>query len=69
VAEKSSDLVVETDKLTKIYQNRQIALNDSGQEGPHEERGGTTELDGGDVLEHSIEVREQQPDCCAKARK
>src|SRR5436190_1782998 len=28
VAEKSSDLVVETYKLTKIYQNRQIALND-----------------------------------------
>jgi ABC-2 type transport system ATP-binding protein len=28
VAENSSDLVVETFKLTKIYQNRQIALND-----------------------------------------
>jgi ABC-2 type transport system ATP-binding protein len=28
VAESSSDLVVETFKLTKIYQNRQIALND-----------------------------------------
>jgi ABC-2 type transport system ATP-binding protein len=28
VAEKSSELVVETYKLTKIYQNRQIALND-----------------------------------------
>jgi ABC-2 type transport system ATP-binding protein len=28
VAEKSSDLVVETNRLTKIYQNRQIALND-----------------------------------------
>jgi ABC-2 type transport system ATP-binding protein len=28
VAENSSDLVVETYKLTKIYQNRQIALND-----------------------------------------
>jgi ABC-2 type transport system ATP-binding protein len=27
-AESSSDLVVETSKLTKIYQNRQIALND-----------------------------------------
>jgi ABC-2 type transport system ATP-binding protein len=27
-ADKSSDLVVETLKLTKIYQNRQIALND-----------------------------------------
>jgi ABC-2 type transport system ATP-binding protein len=27
-AEKASDLVVETYKLTKIYQNRQIALND-----------------------------------------
>jgi len=27
-ADKSSDLVVETSKLTKIYQNRQIALND-----------------------------------------
>ena len=28
MAEVSSDLVVETYKLTKIYQNRQIALND-----------------------------------------
>src|SRR5207245_204949 len=28
VADVSSDLVVETFKLTKIYQNRQIALND-----------------------------------------
>src|SRR5947209_14640988 len=28
VAENHSDLVVETFKLTKIYQNRQIALND-----------------------------------------
>src|SRR3982074_2386505 len=28
VAENPSDLVVETHKLTKIYQNRQIALND-----------------------------------------
>src|SRR5882672_12021113 len=28
VAEISSDLVVESFKLTKIYQNRQIALND-----------------------------------------
>ena len=28
MAEKSSELVVETFKLTKIYQNRQIALND-----------------------------------------
>jgi ABC-2 type transport system ATP-binding protein len=28
VAENASDLVVETYKLTKIYQNRQIALND-----------------------------------------
>jgi ABC-2 type transport system ATP-binding protein len=28
VAEKSSDPVVETQRLTKIYQNRQIALND-----------------------------------------
>jgi ABC-2 type transport system ATP-binding protein len=28
VAEKSSELVVESYKLTKIYQNRQIALND-----------------------------------------
>src|ERR1700704_3810569 len=28
VAENPSDLVVETYKLTKIYQNRQIALND-----------------------------------------
>jgi ABC-2 type transport system ATP-binding protein len=28
VAENSSELVVETFKLTKIYQNRQIALND-----------------------------------------
>ena len=28
MAENSSDLVVETFKLTKIYQNRQIALND-----------------------------------------
>jgi ABC-2 type transport system ATP-binding protein len=28
VVEQSSDLVVETYKLTKIYQNRQIALND-----------------------------------------
>src|SRR5436305_12050491 len=28
MAEKASDLVVETFKLTKIYQNRQIALND-----------------------------------------
>jgi ABC-2 type transport system ATP-binding protein len=28
VADNSSDLVVETFKLTKIYQNRQIALND-----------------------------------------
>jgi ABC-2 type transport system ATP-binding protein len=28
VANNSSDLVVETFKLTKIYQNRQIALND-----------------------------------------
>jgi ABC-2 type transport system ATP-binding protein len=28
VAENSSDLVVESYKLTKIYQNRQIALND-----------------------------------------
>src|SRR5437016_3929030 len=28
VAEISSDLVVETNNLTKIYQNRQIALND-----------------------------------------
>src|SRR6266702_4225363 len=28
VAEISSDLVVETSSLTKIYQNRQIALND-----------------------------------------
>jgi ABC-2 type transport system ATP-binding protein len=28
VAENQSDLVVETYKLTKIYQNRQIALND-----------------------------------------
>src|SRR4051794_23142380 len=28
VAENSSDLVIETYKLTKIYQNRQIALND-----------------------------------------
>jgi ABC-2 type transport system ATP-binding protein len=27
-ADSSSDLVVETSKLTKIYQNRQIALND-----------------------------------------
>src|SRR5947199_9060347 len=28
VAEDPSDLVVETFKLTKIYQNRQIAIND-----------------------------------------
>jgi len=28
VADNASDLVVETHKLTKIYQNRQIALND-----------------------------------------
>lgn len=28
MAENTSDLVVETQKLTKIYQNRQIALND-----------------------------------------
>src|SRR4051795_13426067 len=28
VAENSSELVVETYKLTKLYQNRQIALND-----------------------------------------
>src|SRR5436305_9640085 len=28
MAEKSSELVVESFKLTKIYQNRQIALND-----------------------------------------
>ncbi len=28
MAESSSDLVVESFKLTKIYQNRQIALND-----------------------------------------
>ena len=28
MAENSSDLVVESFKLTKIYQNRQIALND-----------------------------------------
>ena len=28
MAENTSDLVVETYKLTKIYQNRQIALND-----------------------------------------
>ena len=28
MAENASDLVVETFKLTKIYQNRQIALND-----------------------------------------
>src|SRR2546421_3606805 len=28
MSENSSDLVVETYKLTKIYQNRQIALND-----------------------------------------
>src|SRR5918911_5365684 len=28
VAENAGDLVVETYKLTKIYQNRQIALND-----------------------------------------
>src|SRR5437868_9328131 len=28
VAESSEDLVVETYKLTKIYQNRQIAIND-----------------------------------------
>ena len=28
MAESSSDLVLETHKLTKIYQNRQIALND-----------------------------------------
>ena len=28
MAEISSDLVVESFKLTKIYQNRQIALND-----------------------------------------
>ena len=28
MAENTSDLVVETFKLTKIYQNRQIALND-----------------------------------------
>jgi len=28
VAENSSDLVVETTRLTKLYQNRQIALND-----------------------------------------
>jgi ABC-2 type transport system ATP-binding protein len=28
VADSSSDLVVQTHKLTKIYQNRQIALND-----------------------------------------
>jgi ABC-2 type transport system ATP-binding protein len=28
VAENTSDLVVETDRLTKIYKNRQIALND-----------------------------------------
>ena len=28
MADKSADLVVETHKLTKIYQNRQIALND-----------------------------------------
>src|SRR5580658_11284243 len=28
VADNPSDLVVETFKLTKIYQNRQIALND-----------------------------------------
>jgi len=28
VAENASDLVIETYKLTKIYQNRQIALND-----------------------------------------
>src|SRR3954466_7834385 len=29
VADDTSDLVVETQKLTKIYQNRQIALNDA----------------------------------------
>ena len=28
MADKASDLVVESYKLTKIYQNRQIALND-----------------------------------------
>ena len=28
MAEVASDLVVESSKLTKIYQNRQIALND-----------------------------------------
>ena len=28
MADSSSELVVETHKLTKIYQNRQIALND-----------------------------------------
>ena len=28
MAESSSNLVVETNKLTKIYQNRQIAIND-----------------------------------------
>src|SRR5215207_6851860 len=28
MADASSDLVVETNRLTKIYQNRQIALND-----------------------------------------
>ena len=28
MADNSSELVVETFKLTKIYQNRQIALND-----------------------------------------
>ncbi len=28
VAEKTADLVLETNQLTKIYQNRQIALND-----------------------------------------
>jgi ABC-2 type transport system ATP-binding protein len=28
MAEKAEDLVVETNRLTKIYQNRQIALND-----------------------------------------
>src|SRR5436190_16826936 len=29
MAESSTDLIVETTRLTKIYQNRQIALNDA----------------------------------------
>ena len=56
MADNSSELVVETFKLTKIYQNRQIALNDV-----------TLRLEPGCVLGPARLQRRRQDDAAAPA--